>query len=96
MVASGAQICIFTTGMGTPVGNGIVPVIKVTGNETTYNKMKDNIDINAGAVLDGRKTIEEAGEEIFQEICQVAQGKKTKAEIFGFSEFGIWRCGETV
>lgn len=96
MVASGAQICIFTTGMGTPVGNGIVPVIKVTGNEATYHKMRDNIDVNAGEVLSGKKSIEESGEEIFQEICRVAQGKKTKAEIFGFSEFGIWRCGETV
>lgn len=96
MVASGAQICVFTTGRGTPVGNPIVPVIKVTGNPETFNKMEDNIDINAGLVLKGEKTINEIGEEIFREIVMVANGKMTKAEIFGFAESSIWRCGISV
>jgi altronate dehydratase large subunit len=96
MVAGGAQICVFTTGRGTPLGNSIVPVIKVTGNPKTYEKMKDNIEINAGEILNGNKTIDEMGEIIFREIIEVAKGKLTSAEIFGFSEFNIWRCGSSV
>lgn len=96
MVASGAQLCVFTTGLGTPVGNGIVPVIKLTGNSSTYEKMKDNIDINAGVILEGKKTIEDLGEEVYEAIIETANGKQTKAEVYGFSEFGIWRCGNSV
>lgn len=96
MVAGGAQMCVFTTGLGTPVGNGLVPVIKLTGNSMTYEKMKDNIDINAGVILDGGKTVEEVGQEVYDEMMRVANGKTTKAEIFGFSEFGVWRCGTSV
>ena len=96
MVAGGAQMCVFTTGLGTPVGNGLVPVIKLTGNPMTYEKMKDNIDINAGVILEGSKTVEEVGQEVYDEMIRVANGKRTKAEVFGFSEFGIWRCGTSV
>lgn len=96
MVASGAQICLFTTGRGTPLGNSIVPVIKITGNPQTYGKMKDNIDINAGEILNGNITLQEMGEVIYKEILEVADGKLTTAEIFGFAEFAIWRCGSSV
>lgn len=96
MVAGGAQICVFTTGRGTPVGNGLVPVIKLTGNSMTYEKMKDNIDINAGVILEGLKTVDALGREVFEEIIKVANGKMTKAEVYGFSEFGVWRCGASV
>lgn len=96
MVASGAQICVFTTGRGTPTGNPIVPVIKVTGNPITYEKMKDNMDINAGAVLEGKSTIQDMGKDIFEEILKVSEGKLTKAEAYGFSESSIWRCGMSV
>ncbi|MDI6601373.1 MAG: UxaA family hydrolase [Thermoanaerobacteraceae bacterium] len=96
MVAGGAQVCVFTTGRGTPVGNSIVPVIKVTGNPMTYRKMEDNIDINAGTILEGKNTLEDVGREIFNEILSVSNGRMTKAESFGFSEFGIWRCGITI
>ena len=85
-VAAGAQIILFPTGRGTPTGFPGVPVIKITGNPATYEKMKENIDINAGQVLTGEKTLEEMGEEIYQEILQVASGKMAKAEILGHDE----------
>lgn len=95
MLAGGAQIVVFTTGRGTPTGSPIAPVIKITGNSTTYNNMIDNIDINAGKIIDHGTTIKEIGEEIFDEIIQVSNGKLTKAEALGHREFGIFRIGYT-
>jgi altronate dehydratase large subunit len=85
-VAAGAQIILFPTGRGTPTGFPGVPVIKITGNPKTYEKMKENIDINAGEVLLGNRTLEQMGEEIYQEILEVASGKQVKAEILGHDE----------
>ncbi|ADL69921.1 Altronate dehydratase [Thermoanaerobacterium thermosaccharolyticum DSM 571] len=96
MAAGGAQLCVFTTGRGTPIGNPIIPVIKITGNKNTYNKMKENIDLDVSSILDGKKSIQEAGNEILQEVISVCNGKKTKAESFGFSEIGIYRIGLSV
>lgn len=96
MVAGGAQICVFTTGRGTPIGNPIAPVIKITGNKLTYEKMRENIDIDVSDILEGKKSIQEAGNEILQEIINVCNGKYTKAEAFGFSETGIYRIGLSV
>jgi len=89
--ASGAQIVVMTTGVGTVVGSPIGPIIKVTGNLQTFKKMEDNIDINAGIMFEENKTIPEVGEEIFEEIIRVASGKKTKAEILKYYEFGANR-----
>ena len=96
MAAGGAQICVFTTGLGTPVGNPILPVIKVTGNPSTFEKMRDNMDINAGAVLEEDMTIHEMGKIIFDEIEAVANGKQTCSEILGYCESSFWRCGTCV
>ncbi|MDG5787188.1 UxaA family hydrolase [Evansella sp. AB-P1] len=85
-VAAGAQIVIFPTGRGTPTGFPGVPVLKITGNPTTFEKMKENIDLNPGAVISGEKTLREAGEEIYHEILAVASGKLVKAEILGHDE----------
>lgn len=85
-VAAGAQIILFPTGRGTPTGFPGVPVIKITGNPKTYQKMKENIDINAGQVLTGEKTFEEMGNEIYQHILDVASGNLVKAEILGHDE----------
>ncbi|GAB6084765.1 UxaA family hydrolase [Alkaliphilus crotonatoxidans] len=95
MVAGGAQIIIFTTGRGTPTGNPLAPVIKITGNSNTFEKMKANIDINAGDIVSGTKTIEEVGKEIFNEIILVANGKRTKAEQLGHREFSIYKSAPT-
>ena len=86
MAAAGAQIICFTSGRGTPTGFPFVPVIKITGNNTTYQKMEDNIDINAGSIISGSKKISEVGDEIYQEILAVARGKETKAEAMGHGE----------
>jgi len=91
-VAAGAQIICFPTGRGTPSGFPGVPVIKITGNPRTYERMKENIDINAGAVITAEKSLQQAGEEIYQEIIAVASGKMSKAEVLGHDEqFCIWR-----
>lgn len=91
MAAGGAQIVVFTTGRGTPTGNPIVPVIKITANQHTFDRMKDNIDFNASPVIAGQKSIEEMGEQLLKEVLEVARGKVTKAEVLGFQEFAINR-----
>ncbi|HEX2923391.1 MAG TPA: UxaA family hydrolase [Chloroflexota bacterium] len=92
MVAGGCQIVLFTTGRGTPTGHPIAPVIKVTGNSNSFQKLFDNIDINTGQVIDGARTLPEAGEEIFHELLAVANGKRTKAEAMGHDELmTVWR-----
>jgi altronate dehydratase large subunit len=96
MVASGAQVVVFTTGLGTPVGSPIAPVIKVSSNSALYERWKDNIDVNAGAILDGEETLQGMGERIFQEILEVASGKLTRAEILGHREFAIHTINPTV
>ena len=95
MAAGGCQICLFSTGRGTPTGNPIVPVIKITGNKVTYANMSDNIDIDASPYIYGKKTLEELGDELFTEIKQVADGKLTKAEALGHREFGIYKVSGT-
>jgi altronate dehydratase large subunit len=90
MVAGGAQICVFTTGRGTPIGNPIIPVIKITGNRQTYNNMVDNIDLDISGVVNGEKSISECGEMIFEELIDVCNGKYTKAESYGFGELSIY------
>ena len=89
MIAAGAQVIVFTTGRGTPIGSSIAPVIKVSSNSTLYKKMRDNIDINAGTIMDSTESIQSVGEQIFEEIIRVASGKLTRAEILGHSEFAI-------
>jgi altronate dehydratase large subunit len=96
MIAGGAQVIVFTTGRGTPLGAPIAPVIKVSSNSGIYRRMGDNIDINAGEILDGEGTIQSVGERIFNEIIEVASGKLTRAEVLGHYEFAIHSLGLSV
>jgi altronate dehydratase large subunit len=91
MVASGAQIVLFTTGQGSPAGNPIAPVIKITGNSKTAVFMQDHIDISCGQIIEGKETTQQAGQRIFHELLSVSNGKLTKAEIHNFREFGIYK-----
>lgn len=95
MVASGAQMIMFSTGRGTPTGNPIAPVIKITGNPDTYEIMKDNIDINVGKIISEGTTLDEMSEELMEEVVKVANGKKTKSETLGHKEFGIFKVTGT-
>ena len=89
MAAGGCNVMIFTTGRGTPTGNAIVPVIKVTANEFTYKNMEDNMDVDLSGVIRGEKTIPEAGEELLPILRDICSGKLTKAEAYGFSDIAI-------
>ena len=89
MVAAGCQAVIFTTGRGTPTGNAIVPVLKVTANRRTFEKMEDNMDIDLSPIVSGEKTYQEMGREMVGTIRDICNGKMTKAEAFGFSDIAV-------
>lgn len=93
-VASGANIVLFTTGLGTPTGNPITPVIKLSTNTRIYDKMPDIIDINCGTIIEGNETIEQAGERILEYLIQVASGlEQPKAVQLGQDDFIPWKRG---
>ncbi|MFC1563004.1 UxaA family hydrolase [candidate division KSB1 bacterium] len=95
MTAGGAQVVAFTTGRGTPLGSLVSPVIKISSNSRIFEKMKDNIDINAGTIVDGKESLDAVGERIFRKIINVANGERTAAERLNHREFGITRIGPT-
>lgn len=91
VAAGGAQVMVFTTGRGTPTGNPIMPVLKITANYGTYQKMKDNMDFDASPVIRSEKTVEQMGAELLQEVVDVANGKLVKAEALGINDIAISR-----
>src|SRR5579884_3171802 len=93
LAAGGVNLIAFTTGRGSAIGFPTIPVIKIASNSNTYRRMTDNMDINAGAIADGEKTVQQVGRDIFETILRVASGEKTKAEILGHKEFVPWRIG---
>lgn len=94
MVGSGANVVVFTTGLGTPTGNPVAPVIKVSSNTILAQTMPDIIDFDCGPVIRGEKTIEEMGEEILEFIIQVASGKViSKADQLNQNDFIPWKRG---
>lgn len=93
-VGAGATIVLFTTGLGTPTGNPIAPVVKLSSNTKLYNKMRDIIDINTGTIIDGEETIEEAGARIFDYIIKVASGEEIVSAVrHGQDDFIPWKRG---
>ncbi len=80
MAATGAQCMMFSTGRGAPQGFPSMPVIKICGNPNTYTRMEQDMDINAGLILTGDKTIEQVGEEAFARLLDTLSGKMTKNE----------------
>jgi altronate hydrolase len=97
IVAGGANVLVFTTGRGSVFGCKPAPSIKVATNTPMYNHLSDDMDINAGVILDGTP-VEEVGRQIFEEILAVASGKKTKSEQNGVGEeeFAPWAIGPTL
>jgi len=94
MVGSGANMVLFTTGLGTPTGNPIAPVIKVSSNSELARKMSDIIDIDTGGIITGDKTIDEMADEMLEFIINVASGTiKTKAAILNQNDFIPWKRG---
>jgi altronate hydrolase len=94
LAGSGCNIVVFTTGLGTPTGNPIAPVLKMSSNTTLFEKMKDIIDIDAGTIITGKDTIESKGEEILEYLIQVASGTiEAKATIKGQNDFIPWKRG---
>ena len=96
MVGGGAQVVVFTTGLGTPTGNPIAPVIKITGNAKTARQMADNIDLDVSGIIDDTETLDQAADRLFREVLDVASGRETKAETLGHREFAIHRRNPTI
>ena len=93
-VAAGANLVLFTTGLGTPTGNPIAPVIKISSNSSLAERMPDIIDIDTGAIIAGEATIEETGEAILNFALKVGSGEiRTKAELLAQNDFIPWKRG---
>jgi arabinonate dehydratase len=91
LVAAGATIVVFTTGLGSTMGNAIVPVIKLTSNTSVFERMSGDMDLSAGGVLDGTESIDSVGARLFSYIRQVAGGEVlAKAEQVKHREFQVW------
>lgn len=94
LAGSGCNIIVFTTGLGTPTGNPIAPVLKLSSNTHLFEKMNDIIDLNAGTVISGEDTIESMGEKILEYIIKVASGDiSAKANLKGQNDFIPWKRG---
>lgn len=95
LVAGGCNIGVFTTGRGSVYGCKPAPCIKIATNSTLYNWMQDDMDMNAGTILDGEETVDEVGRRIFEKIIAVAGGERTKSELAGIGdeEFAPWFIG---
>ncbi len=93
-VGAGANMILFTTGLGTPTGNPIAPVVKVATNTRLAEHMSDIIDIDTGAIIRGEVTIEEAGTSMLETMLEIASGKRlSKAELLGQNDFIPWKRG---
>jgi altronate hydrolase len=96
LAAGGCNIIAFTTGRGSAIGFPTVPVLKIASNSRIFRVMSDNMDVNAGEIIDGTSTIRQKGIEIYRQIVRAASGEWTRSEILGHQEFSPWRIGPVV
>lgn len=89
LISSGAQIVLFVTGRGSVIGSPIAPLIKITGNDQTYRRMIEDMDFNAGPVLNGESSLEKAGADLLSLVTRVAAGQPTKPESLGHREYFV-------
>ncbi|MBI1397327.1 MAG: hydrolase [Betaproteobacteria bacterium] len=87
LIACGSHLILFSTGRGSVVGSALSPVIKVCANPDTYQRMRDDMDVDAGRILEGRATLDDVGREIYDLILRVAEGEPTRSEALGHQEF---------
>jgi altronate hydrolase len=93
-VGAGCNLVLFTTGLGTPTGNPVAPVVKISSNSTLAERMDDIIDFNTGAIVTGQATIAECAEKLLDLSLEVASGERfTKAELLGQNDFIPWKRG---
>jgi altronate hydrolase len=93
-VASGANIVLFTTGLGTPIGNPVTPVVKIATNTDLFNRMRDIMDLNTGLIIEGEETISEAGDRILEYVISVASGETEVAAVRHMqNDFIPWKRG---
>jgi altronate hydrolase len=94
MAASGANVILFTTGLGTPTGNAISPTVKISTHTSLQERMPDIIDFNSGKIISGEESIDENGEALLEYIIKLASGEvRTHAERLGQDDFIPWRRG---
>jgi altronate hydrolase len=89
LISVGSHIVLFVTGRGSVIGSPVAPLIKVTGNNRTYQKMMEDMDFNAGRILEGEQTLEENAMDLLQLVVDTARGQLTKPEKLGHREFFI-------
>ena len=91
LVAAGANLVVFTTGRGTTIGNAIAPVIKLASNTPIFERMRNDLDLSAGGVIDATETIDEVGARLFEHLQRVGSGEVlSKAEVNKHREFQVW------
>lgn len=88
-VAGGCQLIVFSTGRGTPTGNAMAPVYRLTANRETYRRMRDNTDLDASATIYGPETMDEMRERMVDDLIEVCNGRKVAAEVLGYTETAL-------
>jgi len=96
MIAGGSQVVVFTSGRGTPTGSCIAPVLKIATNTPMFENMRDNMDFNAGGIVDRGESIADVGQQLYAEVLRACAGRLTRSEVLGHHEFGLWRIGPTL
>jgi altronate hydrolase len=89
LIACGAHLTLFTTGRGSVVGSAISPVIKICANPDTYRRLSEDMDVNAGRILEGTASLEDVGDDIYHLVTRIAAGEPTASERLGHQEFSL-------